>query len=57
MYGGHPFFSNSGSLAALAAILRASSLVSNSADRPAGLILEINIRQLLPVVVAHDVAS
>jgi hypothetical protein len=46
---------NPGSLAIFAAIRRASSLLSNSAaDRRPRLILEIDISELLPVVVADD---
>jgi hypothetical protein len=40
------------------AILRASSRVSNlAAERRPGLILKINIGELLPVVIGHDKAG
>jgi hypothetical protein len=51
----YAFRNNSGSLAIFNAIRRASTFVSSfSADRPSRLILEINIRECLPDVVADD---
>jgi hypothetical protein len=53
-----PLCNRCGSFAIFAAIRRASSLLSNlAADRSPRLILEIDIRELLPVVVAHDKAG
>ena len=50
--------SSSGNLAKLAAMRRASSLVSSlAAERPTGFVLEIDIGERLPVVVAHDEAG
>ena len=49
---------NTGSSAIFAAILRASSLLSNlAAERRPGSFLEIDIRKLLAGVVAHDEAG
>src|SRR5262245_37848128 len=49
---------SSGSLAIFAAIRRATYFVSSlAADRRPGLILEIDIRQLLPGAVDHDKAG
>jgi hypothetical protein len=51
------FRSQSGNLAMLAAIRRASSLLrSLAAESPARLFLEIDVSKLLAVVVAHDKA-
>jgi hypothetical protein len=50
---GHVWRSSSGSFAIFAAILRASSRVSIGGRSPARLILEIDVRELLPVAVFH----